>query len=124
MKRKKYKAFSVCLLLCMTMFPVSAFAAAYTDIAGHRDEQYIISYSDLGLVNGYPDGTFRPDEPITRAEVTALLGKLKLPAANGKQAAFSDVSSAASTRSFSRAWERSRSLEVILEISKQVNVIF
>ena len=94
MKWKKYKALSICLMLCMTMFPATAFAETYTDIAEHRDEQYIVGYSDLGLVNGYPDGTFRPDAPITRAEVTSLLGKLKLPATNQKQAEFTDVSSA------------------------------
>lgn len=28
--------------------------------------------ASLGMLNGYPDGTFRPDAPITRAEFTAV----------------------------------------------------
>ncbi len=30
----------------------------------------------LGIAGGYPDGTFRPDAPITRAEFTAMASKL------------------------------------------------
>ena len=28
-----------------------------------------------GLINGYPDGTFRPNSSITRAEMAAILGR-------------------------------------------------
>lgn len=29
----------------------------------------------LGIVNGYPDGTFRPDEPVTNEELCAVLAR-------------------------------------------------
>ena len=48
----------------------------FSDIGGHWAENYIRLASDLGYVNGYPDGTFKPNEPITRAEVATLLNNV------------------------------------------------
>lgn len=45
----------------------------YTDISGHWAEYLIIKASERGLMKGYPDGTFRPDQPMTRAEAVALV---------------------------------------------------
>ena len=88
---RMYKKISIGLILCAVLLPNIASAAAYSDIAGHLDEKYVVGYSDLGLVSGYPDGTFRPDAILTRAEATVLFGKLNLPAINGKQAVFRDI---------------------------------
>ncbi|CAK4829766.1 unnamed protein product [Aphanomyces euteiches] len=44
-----------------------------TDIAGHWANEDIKQAVDLGFVNGYPDGTFRPDNGVTRAEFTKML---------------------------------------------------
>jgi hypothetical protein len=47
--------------------------AEFTDIKGHTAEAEIIRAVDQGLMNGYEDGSFRPDHTISRAEfVTAL----------------------------------------------------
>ena len=32
--------------------------------------------SDKGIINGYPDGTFKPDKPITRAEVCSIISSI------------------------------------------------
>lgn len=32
--------------------------------------------SDLGLMNGYPDGTFKPAQPVTREEIATVLANL------------------------------------------------
>ncbi len=46
--------------------------------------------SGKGLLSGYPDGTFRPDDPITRAEFAALATRFaKIGDVDGK--AFNDV---------------------------------
>ena len=55
---RMYKKISIGLILCAVLLPNIASAAAYSDIAGHLDEKYVVGYSDLGLVNGYPDSTF------------------------------------------------------------------
>lgn len=36
----------------------------------------IAALADLEFISGYPDGTFKPNNPITRAEVSAIMAKL------------------------------------------------
>lgn len=47
-------------------------AGEFTDIAGHWAEDTITRAVAEGWVNGYPDGTFRPQGNVTRAEMTKL----------------------------------------------------
>lgn len=47
----------------------------YTDIGGHWAENYINQISKLGITNGYGDGTFRPDNLVSRAEATKIICK-------------------------------------------------
>ncbi len=49
----------------------------FKDIVGHRFELEIIKLSNAGIISGYPDGTFKPDENIKRSELAVVLGKLK-----------------------------------------------
>ena len=48
---------------------------SFTDVSGHWGEAYISVAYELGWVRGYPDGTFRPNQFITRAEVAALVNR-------------------------------------------------
>ena len=50
----------------------------FSDINGHWAENYISSAVEKGWVLGYPDGTFRPDIPITRVEAMALINRVLL----------------------------------------------
>lgn len=43
------------------------------DVVGHWAEAEIRELMALGVVNGYPDGTFRPDAKVTRAEFVKML---------------------------------------------------
>lgn len=45
------------------------------DIANHWAEQFISQLVEMGAVSGYPDGTFKPDNTITRAEFATMLVK-------------------------------------------------
>ncbi|MFZ5633377.1 MAG: S8 family serine peptidase [Bacillota bacterium] len=47
-------------------------ARKFTDIAGHWAEGAITSIAAGGIMAGYGDGTFRPDQPVTRAELDML----------------------------------------------------
>jgi hypothetical protein len=47
-----------------------------TDIAGHWCEKDAMQLIEKGIIKGYEDGTIRPDAPITRAEVFALLARV------------------------------------------------
>jgi hypothetical protein len=64
----------------------------FADVAGHWAAANINKLLELGAASGYPDGTFRPDNTITRAEfATVLVKAFKLEARQGKS--FSDTSS-------------------------------
>ena len=77
MKHKLRKLIGIILTLCMIIPTLATGAVAnnalFTDIAGHWAEDTINRWADVGIVNGYPDGTFRPDEPITRAELAKIV---------------------------------------------------
>ena len=45
----------------------------FTDISGKWYTTYINLAAELAIVNGYPDGTFRPDNKITRAEAMQIV---------------------------------------------------
>ncbi|WP_035723158.1 S-layer homology domain-containing protein [Gracilibacillus boraciitolerans] len=64
----------------------------FDDIQGHWGGQHNIEYLiDVGSINGFPDGTFRPDEPITRASaVKMIVSELGLPLDNS-DSVFPDV---------------------------------
>lgn len=55
--------------------PAADRVAQASDVAGNWAEPFIRVLVDKGIIAGYPDGTFRPDQPITRAEFAALLNK-------------------------------------------------
>ncbi len=44
----------------------------FSDISNHWAEQSVINMAESGIVSGYPDGTFRPDETVTRAEFAKI----------------------------------------------------
>ena len=61
------------------------------DITGHWAEANINKLANTGAIGGYPDGTFKPDNKITRAEFAAtLVIAFKLGPRSGK--VFSDTS--------------------------------
>lgn len=47
----------------------------FPDIANHWAREYINQAASAGFVNGYEDGAFRPDNPITRAEAVTLVNR-------------------------------------------------
>ena len=51
-------------------------AAAFSDTAGHWAEGNITKWSqEYPILNGNPDGTFRPDDPITRGAFAGILDR-------------------------------------------------
>ena len=47
----------------------------FSDIAGHWAQDYIHEAANAGIVDGYPDGTFRPQQYITRAEAMTMVNR-------------------------------------------------
>lgn len=63
----------------------SGSASSLKDVAGHWAINSISQLVELGSISGYPDGSFRPDSTITRAEfATVLVKTFKLKGTGGK----------------------------------------
>ncbi|MBD3328430.1 thioredoxin domain-containing protein [Candidatus Peregrinibacteria bacterium] len=61
------------LFVIIGLFLCTNAAFALNDIAGHPFEDEINALVDLEIIDGYPDGTFKPDNPINRAEFVKLM---------------------------------------------------
>lgn len=78
MKKRFIKSLALVLSLCMLM-SMSAFAATqegtykFTDVDGHWAEETVYEMVDAGIINGYTDGTFRPEAEITWAEFIKIV---------------------------------------------------
>lgn len=76
----------------VTSYPVGESGGVFTDLANHPLQAEIEKLASRGLVTGYEDGSFRPNSPISRAELIKMvieyssLGPLK----NGQSGSFMD----------------------------------
>lgn len=81
----------IALFLLSIMPGVRTAVAQPFDVQGHWAEKEIIRWVDQGLAGGYPDGSFKPNRSVTRAEFVALVNRafgIQDPQA---KAAFRDV---------------------------------
>ena len=64
----------------------------FSDIANSGYREWITLGYAMGIVNGYPDGTYRPNNPVTRAQyVTMLYNMCGKPNASGYEVNFNDT---------------------------------
>lgn len=81
-------------LLIFTVFSSTVKAdSSFTDLkASHPNYTDIMTMKEQGFINGYPDGTFRPRESISRKHVAKLLNDaVKLPALQSDKPVYKDV---------------------------------
>lgn len=92
---KKYISLPLVTLFVWSiiLFPggnLPAFSQQLSDVGGHWAEAAISKMAVQGFVKGFPDGTFRPDDNISRAEFAALtVQAFEIQAAGSK--VFSDT---------------------------------
>lgn len=78
MKKSFLSVFTVIMMILALLTPGLATpdiaaAAAPTDIGNHWAKTYITRGIQLGFISGYPDGTFLPDKPVSRAEFSKMM---------------------------------------------------
>lgn len=57
---------------------VAGTVAGFADVPkGHWAADAIRWAVEAGIMRGFPDGTFRPDQPVTRAELAAVVSRLQ-----------------------------------------------
>ena len=70
------KVLSLVLTLSLVLGTFSmAFAAntSFSDVKGEACEQAVAVLTDLGVANGYEDGTYKPENIVTRAEMAVFV---------------------------------------------------
>jgi len=68
-------------------------ATAFRDIQGHWAQGYIEALVKRNVLTGFPDGTFRPGEPVTRVQFAVIVAKAFAPPPRLSRSAFKDVAS-------------------------------
>jgi len=72
-------------------FVAASVATNFRDVQGHWAQAYIQALAGLGAIAGFPDGTFRPSDPVTRAQFAAIIAKAFAPTAQKPVSDFVDV---------------------------------
>ena len=62
------KILALVLALTLALGTFSFAAAAPEDVVGTDYEDAVGKLTYLGIIAGFPDGTYRPAEPVTRAQ--------------------------------------------------------
>ena len=66
----------------------------FSDVEDEKVKEAVGILNAIGMISGYPDGTFRPNNSITRAEFTVIATRLAgLELKQGQPSAFPDVPS-------------------------------
>ncbi|MDP5276119.1 S-layer homology domain-containing protein [Chengkuizengella axinellae] len=75
---KKLSLYLLILTLVFSVLSTSVIAdtTSFTDTKGHWAESSIERMAGEGHIGGYPDGSFKPEGQITRAEFTAILTRI------------------------------------------------
>jgi uncharacterized lipoprotein YddW (UPF0748 family) len=63
----------------------------FSDIKNHWARAFIEVFAQRGFVSGYRDGTFRPDNSVTRAEFAAIIAKVFTQPSKREYVPFTDV---------------------------------
>lgn len=75
--RKALVILLAAILLTASFGAGTAFATTgcFTDSVGHWAETFICFLKDNGITSGFPDGTYKPENGVTRAEMAVFLQK-------------------------------------------------
>jgi len=71
--KKRLLSLVVALAVVVSSFAASAFAATPEDVKGTTYQSPVEELLALGILNGYADGSFKPDGEITRAELAKII---------------------------------------------------
>lgn len=77
------KRIIIIMFFCMFMFYNLSFATVFSDVADNSwFKNYVYDLTNKNVINGYPDGTFRPDNKVTAGEFLKLIIMASAPDVN------------------------------------------
>ena len=71
-RQKKVLSLVLCVAMMLSVMVVGA-GAAFSDQSKIKNTEAVDMCTALNIIGGYPDGTFKPEGNITRAEVTKMI---------------------------------------------------
>lgn len=101
---KRIVTLMLAIVMAVSCVGITALAASFSDITDQRVSEAVDKLVGFNIITGYEDGTFKPDNQITRAEFAAIVTRYKGIADNLAADAvtgFSDLDNDSS-----RAWAR------------------
>ncbi|MCC5635840.1 DUF1565 domain-containing protein [Nostoc sp. CHAB 5844] len=88
------KIFGQVDFVAATVEPPPGGAVAFKDVpANFWAKSYIEALASQNIIAGFPDGTFKPNEPVTRAQFATIITKALNPSAKRSAINFQDVPS-------------------------------
>lgn len=69
---RKILSLVLCLAMALSVMVVGA-GAAFSDQESIQNTEAVDACVSLNIISGYPDGTYRPDDTITRAEMSKMI---------------------------------------------------
>jgi parallel beta-helix repeat protein len=72
---------------------VASGGGVFADVQGHWAQAYIQALASKKIITGFPDGSFKPNDPVTRVQFAAIILKAFAPTAKKPATEFSDVRS-------------------------------
>ena len=80
MKKNKWGSIALCSLALVTGLTQVAYASSFTDVPDtHWARPYIEELTSSGVLKGFPDGTFKPNDPVSLSETFSLIKGIKNP---------------------------------------------
>ena len=80
----------VCFVMALSCLGICV-SAEFSDMAGKASVEVVERWQEAGLISGYPDGTFRPEVPVTRAQFAKIIAELYLKEQESGSGTFKDV---------------------------------
>ncbi|NMB26834.1 MAG: S-layer homology domain-containing protein [Tissierellia bacterium] len=84
-RKRLNKTVSLLLVLIFIMSAIPSYAASFKDVpSNYWAKEYIDKMSKANIVGGYPDGTFRPQNDVSREQSLAFISRLINPTSDEK----------------------------------------
>lgn len=91
-RRKWWGAITIAVTGVLLSGPIALAATQFTDVpAGNWATPFIQYLTGRSIITGYPDNSFRPNNPVTRAEFAVMLAKSKGLTGNAGPTGFNDI---------------------------------
>ena len=65
--------------------------SGFPDVQGHWAQAYVEALAALDVIGGFPDGSYRPNDPVTRAQFAAIVNQAFNPAPKRPWSEFVDL---------------------------------